>query len=211
VTNTPLTFQATDSTKPTAMTQTANLTLAITSLVVSVSISPRQGGVTVGQQLAFTANVTNDVGVAGVTWSVTSGGTLSGKTTTAATFSATSAGVYTITATSNANNAQSASAKFGVTDLAGVFTYHNDLSRDGSNESEYALTTSNVASGSFGKLFSCTVDGAVYAQPLWSLNRLFGSNREREIGGDSPRLAWGRCQLYWCSQGRSSWLRSSEF
>jgi Putative Ig domain len=170
VTNTPLAFQVTDSTKSTAMTETANLTLTITSLVVSVSISPRQGGVTEGQQLAFTASVTNDVGAAGVTWSVTSGGTLSGKTTTAATFSATSAGIYTVTATSNADNAQSASAKIGVTGLAGVFTYHNDLSRDGSNASEYALTTSNVASGSFGKLFSCTVDGAVYAQPLWVAN-----------------------------------------
>ena len=54
-----------------------------------------------------------------------------------------------------------------VTDLAGVMTYHNDVARDGANNQEYLLTTSNVNSNSFGKLFSCTVDGAVYAQPLW--------------------------------------------
>jgi len=32
-------------------------------------------------------------------------------------------------------------ATVAVTDLAGVYTYHNDLSRDGANTQEYALTT----------------------------------------------------------------------
>jgi hypothetical protein len=57
-----------------------------------------------------------------------------------------------------------------VTNLAGVFTYHNDLSRDGSNPSEYTLTTSNVTAATFGKLFSCAADGAIYTQPLWVAN-----------------------------------------
>jgi len=65
---------------------------------------------------------------------------------------------------------KSASATIGVTDLAGVLTYHNDNSRDGINAQEYALTTSNVKPATFGKLFSCQVDGAVYAQPLWVAN-----------------------------------------
>ena len=56
-----------------------------------------------------------------------------------------------------------------VTDLAGVYTHHNDLARDGANSQEYALTTASVA-GSFGKLTSCAVDGAIYAQPLWVAN-----------------------------------------
>jgi hypothetical protein len=82
----------------------------------------------------------------------------------------TTAGVYSLTATSVTDPSKSASLTFGVTDLAGVFTYHNDLMRDGANTSEHALTPSNVSSTTFGKLFSCTVDGAIYAQPLWMAN-----------------------------------------
>ena len=50
---------------------------------------------------------------------------------------------------------------------AGVLTYHNDPARDGTNTREFALTPSTVTTATFGKLFSCAVDGAVYAQPLW--------------------------------------------
>src|SRR5262249_32526469 len=32
---------------------------------------------------------------------------------------------------------------------------------------EFALTTANITSSTFGKLFSCSVDAAIYAQPLW--------------------------------------------
>ena len=77
--------------------------------------------------------------------------------------------MHSIAATSVANSTQSAAATVAVTDLAGVYTYHNDLSRDGANSQEYALTTANVTS-SFGKLASCPVDGAIYAQPLWVAN-----------------------------------------
>jgi hypothetical protein len=41
------------------------------------------------------------------------------------------------------------------------------VSRDGANTQEYALSSSTVTTTTFGKLFSCTVDGAVYTQPLW--------------------------------------------
>jgi chitodextrinase len=136
---------------------------------VSVTVTPKRAGVTISQTLALTATVANDVGAAGVTWSTT-GGTLAGPTLTAATFSSAAAGSFTITATSNFDNTQSASATIGVTDLAGVLTYHNDLSRDGVNSQEYALTTTNVATAAFGKLFSCATDGAMYAQLLWIAN-----------------------------------------
>jgi hypothetical protein len=122
------------------------------------------------QQIQLTATVTNDAGSDGVRWSVSSGGTLFKQTRTVASFSAKTAGVYTVTATSVADNTKSATASIGVTDLQGVYTYHNDLARDGANTQEYALTTSNVNSSTFGKLFSCTVDGAIYAQPLWVAN-----------------------------------------
>ncbi len=112
--------------------------------------------------------MTNDVNGAGVTWSATSG-TFSAKAATTATYVApNSAGAgITITATSKVDPSKSATATIAVTDLAGVTTYHNDVARDGANNQEYLLTTSNVNQASFGKLFSCTVDGAVYAQPLW--------------------------------------------
>ncbi len=145
------------------------------SAVTSVSLAPKRGGITVTQPLPITATVTGDPGAAGVSWSVSAGGTLAAQTTSSASFSASSAGVYTITATSKADTAKSASIAIGVTDLVGVATYHNNPSRDGANTSEYALTVSNVGSNTFGKLFSCTVDGAVYAQPLWVPNVTIGS------------------------------------
>ncbi len=169
VANTPLTFNLTDSSIP-AQSKTVNLTLTISSTSnISVSITPKRGGLTLNQSLRFTAVVSNDVGSAGVSWSATAG-TVTGQTTTASSFSASSAGVYTITATSVADSTKSASATIGVTDLSAISTYHNNLSRDGVNPKEYALTTSNVATATFGKLFSCAVDGAVYAQPLWVAN-----------------------------------------
>ena len=139
----------------------------------SVSLTPVRGGATVTQQIPLSATVTNDVGSAGVSWSVSSGGTLTNETTTAAMFSATTPGIYTITATSNADINASATATISVTNLAGVYTYHNDLARDGANTQEYALTPSNVNTSTFGKLFSCQVDGAIYTQPLWVANLSF--------------------------------------
>lgn len=154
-------------------TKSGSATITITAVSsgnISVSVTPKRGGLAISQSLTLTASVTNDVGNAGVTWSATAG-TFSNQTTTAATFVApVSAGPVSITATSKADPTKSASAAVGVTDLAGVLTYHNDLSRDGVNSQEYALNTANVASSTFGKLFSCAADGAIYAQPLWVPN-----------------------------------------
>src|SRR6266702_3456649 len=181
VTSSPLTFQVKDSSTP-QQTKSVSLTLTIgTGGTLTVSLTPVRGGATVTQQLQLTATVTNDVGGAGVTWTVSAGGTLGSVTIGGAAFSAATAGVYTVTATSKASPGVSATATFGVTDLAGVFTYHNNLSRDGSNPSEYALTPANVSVASFGKLFSCTVDGAIYAQPLWMANLTIGGVKRNVV------------------------------
>ena len=148
---------------------------------ISVTLSPSLGGAAITQQIQLTASVTNDIGAAGVTWTVSTGGTLTGQTTTAASFSAATAGVYTVTATSIADSTESATATISVTGLQGVYTYHNDLARDGVNSQEYALTASSVNTSTFGKLFSCTVDGAVYAQPLWVANLTINSGKHNAV------------------------------
>lgn len=166
-----LTFTVTDS-GSTRQTQSETLRLSINPADITVSASPARAGITRSQTLALAAT-TNDL--SGVTWSVAAGaGTLSATSTASGgqvTYSPpTAAGVYTVTATSVTDATQQATVTIGVTDLAGVYTYHNDVARDGANTSEYALTSANVNTVSFGKLFSCTVDAAVYAQPLWVAN-----------------------------------------
>jgi hypothetical protein len=53
--------------------------------------------------------------------------------------------------------------------LAGdVLTYHNDIARTGQNLNETILTTSNVNSAGFGKLFTAHVDSKIDAQPLYA-------------------------------------------
>ena len=136
----------------------------------TVSISAHRAALATTQKFSITAT-TDDT--AGVDWSSTGGSFSSQKSLTGAAVTYTApgtAGSYTITASSVSNSADSTSMTVYVTDLAGVTTYHNDLARDGVNSQEYALTPATVATSAFGKLFSCTVDGAIYTQPLWVPN-----------------------------------------
>jgi len=153
-----------------APTTPVNLTVAVPN--ATVTISPQLAAVVITTQTQqFTSSVTSNMGNSNVTWSVdgTAGGSVTVGTVSAAglyTPPAT-AGNHTVTATSVAVPSSSSSASIAVTDLPGVLTYHNDVARDGANLQEYALTPSTVNTTTFGKLFSCPVDGAVYTQPLW--------------------------------------------
>lgn len=151
----------------------------------TLSVSPARAGLVVRQTLSIVATTTDS---AGVTWSATgsscsgnSCGAFSASTSlngVAVTYTAPlTAGVYAVTATSKRDSSVSATLSVAVTDLAGVTTYHNDLSRSGANTQEYALTPSTVTTATFGKLYSCAVDGAVYGQPLWIPNLTIASAR----------------------------------
>ncbi len=174
---TPLTLMVTDSGSP-AQNKSVNLSLTIVSFAVSVSVSPKHAGIAINQNLFVTPSTNDSAGVnwfaTGSSCSGTSCGTFSAASTvsgTPVTYTApTTAGIYTLSATSITDGSTTASIKIAVTDLPGVVTYHNDLARDGANAQEYSLTPSNVTSTTFGKLFSCTVDEAIYAQPLWVPN-----------------------------------------
>ncbi len=50
--------------------------------------------------------------------------------------------------------------------LVSILTYHNDNTRAGANTNEFTLTPANVNAGSFGKLFTYSVDGYLYGEPL---------------------------------------------
>jgi len=132
----------------------------------SVTVSPKRAAVAATTQTQqFTSSVTN------VTWSVDS---VAGGNTTVGAISASglytppaTGGTHSITATTATVPPVSGSATVAVSDLFAVLTYHNDQARDGVNNKEYALTPTTLTTATFGKLFSCPVDGAVYAQPLW--------------------------------------------
>ena len=141
----------------------------------TVAVSPTQVALAAAGQTPqtqqFSATVTGNVHDLTVTWSVdgvAGGNATSGAISASGLYTPpTAGGTHTVTATSVALSTASASASVAVTDLPGVFTYHNDLSRDGANTQEYALTPAMITTATFGKLFSCPVDGAVYTQPLW--------------------------------------------
>jgi Putative Ig domain len=151
---------------------------------VTVTVSPKRAAVTTSQSQQFTATVT-DPQNGGVSWSVdgiNSGSSAVGTVSATGLFTPGSQiGLHTVTATSNSNPSVSASASIAVTDLKGVFTYHNDPDRTGQNLQEYALTTTTVNSSNFGVLFSCPVDGYVYAQPLYIANFAIGGQTRNVV------------------------------
>lgn len=184
--STALTVTVTDSGSP---AQSKSVSLALTVVELTISLSPDNIATVINREIVTSA-ITNDP--AGVNWSVsganctgTGCGTLSEATTMPGAgntyTSPSTGGIYTVTVSNASTGKATASFNVAVTDLAGVTTYHNDLYRDGANTQEYALTPANVKADSFGKLFSCVVDGAIYTQPLWAPNLTIGSVKRNVV------------------------------
>ena len=175
--NTTTTYSLTCS-GPGGSSAPVSATLTVSS--VTMSLSPTAAAITLNRTQQFTATVP---GSGSATWTVdgiANGNGTVGTISSSGLYTAGNAGLHSIVATSVANSTQTATATVAVTDLAGVYTYHNDLSRDGANSQEYALTTTNVAT-SFGKLAACAVDGAIYAQPLWVANVTIGGTKHNVV------------------------------
>jgi hypothetical protein len=142
---------------------------------VVMSLAPQNAAITLTRTQQFTATVP---GGGSATWTVdgiANGNATVGTISSSGLYAAGSPGIHSIVATSVANSTQTAGSVVAVTDLAGVYTYHNDAARDGANTQEYALTVANVNTSSFGKVASCAVDGAIYGQPLWVANVVIGA------------------------------------
>jgi len=137
----------------------------------AVAVLPTMAALAQSQTQQFTATVPGGGAASWGVDGVAGGNAAVGTITSGGLYTAgTAVGTHTVVATSVANPSQMGSAVVAVTDLSGVYTYHNDLARDGANMREFALTPANVNTASFGKLTSCTVDGAIYGQPLWAAN-----------------------------------------
>jgi hypothetical protein len=148
----------------------------VTNIVVTVS--PSLAALTTSEPQQFAATLANTTSTS-VDWSVdgiSGGNSQVGTITSGGLFTPPSAaGTHKITATSTVDPTKSNSGTVAVTDLAGIFTRHSDAASTGQNLHEYALTPAVVGgSGNFGKLFQCSVDGTVYAQPLYVANLAIG-------------------------------------
>lgn len=146
-----------------------------------MSLAPQNAALTLNRSQQFTATVPGGGNAAWTVDGIANGNATVGFITSSGLYTAVTAGVHTIVATSLANPTQSAAAVAAVTDLAGVYTYHNDAARDGANTQEYALTPANVNTSFFGKRASCAVDGAIYGQPLWVANVTSGGAKHNAV------------------------------
>jgi hypothetical protein len=156
--------------------------LTIVPPTPSVTISPSTGNVITGNTLQFSATLQNSS--AAITWEVNgvSGGnstigTIVPSTPDTATYTAPASvpSPPTVTIIAALQSDSSISASAGVTVISasvftGVYSWRNDNALTGQNTQETKLTPANVGGGQFGKLFGCTVDGAIFAQPLYVTN-----------------------------------------
>jgi hypothetical protein len=156
----------------------ASVTIQALSGITALALSPALASVTTSQALQLQI-VTAGVTPSEVSWAVDG---FPGGNSTVGTISASglytpptppgSPGEHTVTAVLLANPGAIGSATVEVTDFPGNLTWRNDNARSGINSHELVLSPATVNSASFGKLFSCPIDGYAYAQPLYVPNLL---------------------------------------
>ncbi|HWR37205.1 MAG TPA: Ig-like domain-containing protein [Clostridia bacterium] len=148
------------------------------STAISVTVSPSTASVAKGGTVQFAASVQNASNTS-VTWvvdGITGGDNTVGTVSGGGLYTAPNIdGMHTVTAISDADNSKSDSSTVTVgspttSAFSGMFTYKYGNTRQGANKSETILTPSNVNSSLFGKKWTYTVDGYVYAQPLYVPN-----------------------------------------
>ena len=88
-------------------------------------------------------------------------GDISGTPTTTGPFT------FEVQVTDSSSPPKQQTFNYTINVLTAVVTYHNDNYRSGANTNETALKTSNVKVQSFGKRSVFSVQGYVYAQPLY--------------------------------------------
>jgi hypothetical protein len=134
--------------------------------VVALMVTPGSVTLAEGAQQQFTAN-------APVTWSASCGtinnsGLYTAPNTT---------GSCTVTATDGTGHVANALVTVVAAQaVSGYLTWKNDNAHTGQQRNETVLTPANVNSTHFGKLFSESVDGYVFAQPLYVANLMVNGN-----------------------------------
>ncbi len=165
---------------------TINVPLSGSGVTVSaITVTPADPTITVGQTQQFTATATFSDNTQGnitsqVMWTSSDAAVATINATGLAT--AVAQGTSTIEAAYGAvNNSTVLSVNPASTGVAGVYTFHYDNLRTGANSRETTLTTSNVNVNTFGKKCSYSVDGHIFAQPLYMANQSIGGGTHNVV------------------------------
>ena len=142
----------------------------------TVSVSP--SSVTLAPSGTQQFKATDSAGLA-VTWSAT-GGTISSSGLYTA---GSTTGTFKVTAKDSSGATGTAMVTISTSSGGSVnyMTWKNDNLRTGQQPKETVLAPSNVNTTHFGVLFSNSVDGAVFAQPLYMANVAIGGGKHNVV------------------------------